>query len=70
MLLESSANGAENRAKLMGDVWKKTGDDELRAIRWDRFWEGVWIGGAVIALLVLASLSGISVVDQVTAAFT
>ena len=45
----------------MGDVWKKTEDEELRATRWDRFWEGVWIYGAVVGLLVLVSLSLVAI---------
>jgi hypothetical protein len=53
----------------MGDVWKKTEDEELRATRWDRFWEGVWIYGAVVGLLVLVSLSRLSAVDQASVAF-
>jgi hypothetical protein len=54
---------------MKGDVLKNADDDELRAIRWDRFWESVWICGAAVGLVVLVSLSRFTVVNELSVAF-
>lgn len=52
--------GTIQKVRFMSDVWKKNLEED-RAQRWDRFWDGVWVYGAAVGLLVLVSLSRITV---------
>jgi hypothetical protein len=57
--------GSKNGQR-MSNPWQKESDEERRAMRWRRFWDGAWVYAAAIALLILISLSKIIILSEVT----
>ncbi len=59
-----ATKGSKNGQR-MSNPWHKESDEERRAMRWRRFWDGAWVYAAAIALLILISLSRIIIVSDV-----